>query len=402
MPEGKIEVGLVAKADASANQKAGQQMGRQVAEGAQQGLTSLSSEEMARRIGRSVATAAKWAKIEAEKAARVSAGDRIKPAIGLGPMIEQRHGMGVQRSDREGYEQWWASKIPPVIGQQAGATAGGIGGVLARLTDTKNGPLSSPLAIAAQMGAALAGLRVAVGYVRFAFNALLVPLRAFYNLLKQTAEQARQNYAKALTSGGLPLEFTTRRNMLADAIGVGEQEVWQYANAVLYLNARIADATHSIAQSTPALAEFSYSSKALKYSTQAIRMSVTSEFAPAMRSVVDVIRETVDRLRPAAQGFAVYWKGTLAGILAAQGNMSLAAMLARSKEGELGNPEAFSRRLPVSSWERMGLVVGMGGNNPAAETARNTKTMVQLMQGWNRAGNAGNPINAMFGPYHMP
>ncbi len=380
MAEGEIRVRLTAQADLAQTQKAGQRVGEAVKQGMH---TSLSSTEMASQVGKSIATAAKWARIEAEKAARMASAESVKPAAGLQSFINQQFGPGRGQLVGPSGPEFWKQAVPPII--KPTPQAAGLGGLLGQLTNARSGPLSSPLAIAAQVGAALAGLRVAVGYVRFAFRSLVAPMRQFYQFLKQSAELARQNYTKALTAGGLPLGFSTHRAMMAQVIGVGEKDVLQYASAIVYLSKRMESATKQIASDTIALTELSYSARALQVSFQAIQSAVTSQFAPALRNMLDAIREFVDGARPYIAQFVAYQKGVIAGLLGATGNTALGALLAGAKAGELGAPSAFSRRPPISSWERMGVVVGIGGGTDyTKQTAANTRGILEILRNRNR------------------
>lgn len=67
--------------------------------------------------------------------------------------------------------------------------------------------------------------------------------------------------------------------------------------------------------------------------------------------------------------------------------------------GGMPGPQAYMKQLPVSSWERMGLVIGgMGGANPAVETARNTRATVTELKGLRKAFAPRSANHEFFNP----
>lgn len=51
----------------------------------------------------------------------------------------------------------------------------------------------------------------------------------------------------------------------------------------------------------------------------------------------------------------------------------------KPKGAAFASPAAFAKQMPASAWEKMGLVIGGGGVNHAAETAKNTKKTAQTL-----------------------
>jgi hypothetical protein len=284
---------------------------------------------------------------------------------------------------------------PPTIPGGAPAPAGGGG--------------ARGLMFFAQLGAALAGLRVAIGIAKFAFEKLIAPLR----MVAASAEAARRIYARQLQTG-LGGEFTVRRSILADAIGVGEDEVMNYGKAISALNGRFAYAIKVMTETTPALTATGWRMRELNANMAA----AAAEFAVSMKNVTDAVLDAANKLtkyfsetfrkgkelrdmlayaeEQRAKGKQVYAYSQLNGEnVFKRGESGFSSFSKEFNEkwqkdfkdwlkanrGDVApTPTSTSSRLPSSPWERMGLVLGTGGADHARATAENTKRIANLTE----------------------
>lgn len=246
-------------------------------------------------------------------------------------------------------------------------------------------PLSSVAQTAVKAAAGLAALRVAVGLVAFAFREITAPARAAAQLFRQMADAARTMYAKQLTSGGLPGGFVARRALLADVIGVGEDQVFQYGQAVDLVNKKLNFAVAVYKETTPSLTGVSYELRALGHDFKALGMLIANEVAPSVRKAVFGIRQVLESFGPyLAKAFRMALEAGIQAALAPTPLLRyLKAVLPQliPDPGAAGGPMASSMRLQASAWERMGLVIGSGpGSNYPRETALNTRRIHEGIQ----------------------
>jgi len=250
---------------------------------------------------------------------------------------------------------------------------------------------------AALIGAALAGLRVALGYVTFAFRGMLVPIRLLSRTFIEAAESARRMYAKALQSGGLGMGYVARRAALADVIGVGEEEVYSYGNAVRHLNERLNFATAVAAYTNKELTSASWALRVVAHDFAALKSLLAAQLAPVVRELAAAFHGIAMVL----SGEAIKWgkiiaSGIRAGLLQVLGPFWSSALLGAQvigggDKGAAPGTEVATKRMPFSAWEKMGLVVGTGGGNNWAQqtaqatkkTAENTARLIELMTGKN-------------------
>lgn len=183
-------------------------------------------------------------------------------------------------------------------------------------------------------------------------------------------EQARNLYSKALTSGGLGLGFTARRETLAAILGVSAKDVYQFGQAVLYLNPKIEWASNIIAKTTPSVAGVAFQFQILKFNLEALFMSLASDAAPLLRQFADGLSNIIRIIQ--SHRAIIEWMLALG----ASGIAATIASIARlgKDAGPAPQPLAFMQQMRASAAEHMGFVVGnMGFSNPAVQTARNTK-----------------------------
>ena len=316
--------------------------------------------------------------------------------------------------------------IPGLGGAGAAGGGGGAGGGALTLTQT-------PLMMFAQIGAALAGLRVAIGLVKYALNTLLAPIRA----VAAAADAARKAYANSLSSG-TPLNFSIQTSALAEVLGVGQDEVLNYAAAVEVLNKSMKYSIATFQETNRPLTMLGWSMKSLGASFEAMFAKIGADLAPALSQAADLIKNTIDAFTKSGvlngltwfTGVLIHLLNLIAGAvsLLAQGFELLgsvivdsvqyfirqirnsiarvtggtiddsdpfketkdkADILARTVEDLFRNrsdnknlapePSAWSQRMPTSAWEKMGLVLGSAGANYTQQTANNTKRIADLM-----------------------
>ena len=262
--------------------------------------------------------------------------------------------------------------VPPVIAGGGGG-GGGVGGGPAAPAGGGGGGFNwrqTGAQIASQFGlGSLIRMAPAAAVVAAAFMAL----RRAVTEVQQAFERARMMFAKQLTSGGLPGGFVARRSLMAEMLGVGEKEVFQYAHAVEFLNDKVRFATKVYQQTTPELASASLELQALKNDFKALAMVLANDFSQAIRKVMLVIRMTIEDSVKLTR-FMI--NNSVAGLLNKLVNQLIPGNLPNIK-----SPQASSMRMPSSQFERMGLVIGTGpGANYAKDTANNTKRAVTLLE----------------------
>lgn len=254
--------------------------------------------------------------------------------------------------------------IPPVIPPPAGGGGNIIPGV------------NNVILAFGAVGAGLAGLRVAIGYVRFAFQGLLRPLQ----MVARAADQASHLYAKALQNGA-GMRYTAAADAFSSVLGVSEADVFKYAESIEYLNKRMGSAIEIVAKTTPDLTSLSWEFKALQYNLRASFSLLGQAAAQDLRQFTNAITRLVQVLN-LAMPHIWRWIKTI-GLqqlpVAAWASAQFAKLL-----GDPGAaarmPQAHAHRLQGSSWERMGLVLGPQTANYAQQTANNTRRMASLME----------------------
>lgn len=240
------------------------------------------------------------------------------------------------------------------------------------------------------VGGTLGGAALATAALVAASTAVGVALKALQMTIKgviDSFEKARRSYATALMSGGLPLSFTVRRTQLASVLGVSEKEVFQFGRQISYLNDRLAWSGNIIAQTTPALAGVGWEFRIIRENLSALFADLAMKFAPQAMTFgegVNVLIKAMDRLvNSGAFKALMMMEATFSSAGGIRGLVSLLGqkMGTPSSIDRVPPPLAYMKQLPVSAWEKMGLVIGgFGGTNPAQQTAQNTKRTVEELK----------------------
>lgn len=194
-------------------------------------------------------------------------------------------------------------------------------------------------------------------------------------------KDAPKLYAKAMTSG-LGLKFVAKRSMLADIMGVSEQEVIKYGYAFQYLNPKIEWASAIMAKTNTNLTSVGWSFKVVGNDMKAMFSTIANDAAPAMRKFLDGLHNVIE---DTTEFYNKHKKEAAAAITTTRWLLNpLEPLLSKwvsskgKDSGAAPQPLSFMKQLPASSWEKMGLVIGgSSGQNPAMQTAHNTKSMAQ-------------------------
>lgn len=209
-------------------------------------------------------------------------------------------------------------------------------------------------------------------------------------------DQARKVYAHALL-GGLGLNFSVGRKNIADVLGVSEKEVFQFGAAMAVLGPKLKFASDTVARTTPNLASVGWEFQVLQKNMQALFFTMANDAAPAIRKFVDGLSELVKMLT----AFYNDIKGFISGIANSELTLNLLNAIPGFQQlsaffklasgfghdtGAAPTPQALMKQLPVSAFERMGLVIGNfgGGADYARRTAqateRTAKAVTQIAQ----------------------
>ena len=246
----------------------------------------------------------------------------------------------------------------------------------------------------------LGGASLATAGLVGAATALGVALKALTTTVRETIsayKNAAQLYSKSLMSGGLGIAFTARRSLLANIMGVSEREVFQFGNALNYLNPRLNFAVGILAKTAPNLTSVNWQFKILETDFKSLFATIADKLAPSIRQLTLVMDTLVRITTKFTQKHA---KNLIEGIISALG-VGPAALAFATKtflktglipdQGPAPQPLAFMKQLPASALERMGLVIGgnaYGGRQDyARRTAIATEKTANALQGNRKALN---------------
>ena len=314
------------------------------------------------------------------------------------------------------------------------------------------------------LGGAIAGVLTKMNPAVAAATAAMTALRYAATKVADAFERAAGLYAKNLASGGLGQNYITRQSILASVIGVSEQEIMQYGNQIAVLNEKLALATRTISETQPTLTATAWNFKVLKQDLAAMWAKISEAMAPAINrflklidalvklSIVSGLATLIGKVfgalitvmtRLAAMGsvvtsafelMATSIKDTIKNLLVEVHNLIAGTKFGKffgmKKEdlpGFKDTKEAFKdfkevlkaltagdnkyteqapavgvniNRLPASSWERMGMVLGQGGGatNWNQKTAQNTTKLVSLTEKMFNAISGRDTFNSFNNP----
>ena len=260
----------------------------------------------------------------------------------------------------------YSGPTPPKIGPQQDSIA-------SMVSNFFNKGLTGPQSMLVKLTAGLAAFRVGIGLLSYAINMALIPIRAMMQMFLHAAEDARRLYASALQSGGLPVGFVAKRNALADILGVGAEDVWQYSQAIAMLNEDIKFSTSVIRQTNPTLTAMGWEWKILQQDMKAMWAQIAYDMTPAIHVFFNTMHAGITSLTWVAKQFAYLSQFQL---------VRLGLKMFGQGASEAPPPTASASRLASSMFEKQGLVLGLtgGGNSPMAQTAKNTAKTASLLE----------------------
>jgi len=233
-----------------------------------------------------------------------------------------------------------------------------------------NNPWRSPLAIAAQVGAALAGFRVAIGLAGYALRALLSPIR----MIIAAANAASALYAKA-TMSGAGLGYSSSMSVMAGIFGVSQEQVMLFGKSMLEMSEKVKHSSQIFVRTNPTLTALSWQIKLLQADFGALVSQISATFAPVVQSVIVMF----DKMARGASDL-MEKMGPLMDFLAGFISGAIDAVTGGGGVNQPSQPVGSANRMASSAWEKMGLVLGNGGQGHMQAVARNTARMSVLME----------------------
>lgn len=286
-----------------------------------------------------------------------------KSLLGMGPLNGGGHSLMSDKFLAQGAKRalsmgslFYNGPAPPVIPpkpgflSQAGGAFGGRFGIGA-----------------AAISGGAAGVTAFLAYeaLQLAIKGITKALMGFINAV----DGARQLYAKSLTSGGIGIGFTSRREALASVLGVSSKDVYQFGQAVLFLSPKLEWASGVLAKTNPDVTALGWSFAILGKNIEALFSTLAADAAPALRRFADGLSNIIKVITSFFQNPVVAML-----INSSVGAWIGGSIIGGKDSGSAPNPLSYMKQIQASAWERMGLVIGgMGGGSPAQETARNTK-----------------------------
>lgn len=314
--------------------------------------------------------------------------------------------------------------IPPII-PKAGPPASIPPSVMQTLLSRASGALNA--AGSGKMN--VNPLRVIGSFVTSLGKVLAVSylLERAFSKLNYSVQTAQALYAKSLQSG-LGLKYTAQRSLMAEALGVNENEIYRFGDALKFLQPKLEWSSKTLSATAPGLTEFGLRMEVLKDNLKAATSVVVTDFLPALTSMIEKLSKSAKSLGQdwadaskkweAAGAFVKKFGGTglsvsrvwlpgqspleqpkgykfeqdgkeitggLAEKLKAQFEKFLSGYV--SPGGALKNPQAFMKQMPVSSYERMGLVAGIA-SSPMVDYSRRTAVATETIA--KHVANMGN------------
>jgi len=238
---------------------------------------------------------------------------------------------------------------PPVIAPGAGAP-------------TPPGVIGSMRNALLPIGQILASLSM----IKRAIDVILEPLRKFAAMVMRAADAAGALYANSVRSG-FNLQQGSTRASIGRVLGVSEHEIFIFGAQMEKLIPKLRVANATFARTAPELTSLSWEMKVLKENTHALFAEISSDVAPAFKTLalaINGITSAVTRFLqiPMVKGF-----------LSTAGSGVASAINSLTGNGVAPSPVGIMRQMPAANWEHMGLQVGgSGAMQFAATTARAT------------------------------
>jgi hypothetical protein len=252
------------------------------------------------------------------------------------------------------------------------------------------GVISSMRDVTLPIGQLLASFYVIIR----AISAALVPLKMFAKMVMQAAEAARKLYANALMSG-MGIGMTVKRNMLANILGVSENDIFQFGRQIAALNDQLETAYRITAKTNASMATTGIEFKVLEANMAALKAEMADKVSPEtvgftmiLSKLTAATTSAIDKITTAHPKLVEIGKRsilqTLFGFVPGSAFDDIrqgAKAIGQNQIDKVGSPQAYMKQMPASAWERMGLQVGgTGGTNYAAKTADSTAKSATYLQ----------------------
>lgn len=265
-------------------------------------------------------------------------------------------------------------KLPPPPGGIGGDIAGGAGkGILSSLG--LGGFTLGPFAASAT-----------------AATMAVIAMKKAIDAVTDAYRRGQQLYAKTLTSGGMSTGWVSQTANLSKVLGVGADDVWKYGVAIGKLSDKLKFATQVSASTANNLASAQWEIEIAKLNFQSLANVIANDAAPAIRKLADGLGQIakfstaaykeVTTIKPEDNGLMKSAKAWLKIVGAvAWDRMTLGIGGLGKDTGAAPAAPADPKRQVMSSFERMGLIIGAGtGQNYAQKTAENTFKMATLLE----------------------
>jgi len=252
---------------------------------------------------------------------------------------------------------------------------------------------------------ALAGTGILVGAATVAGMALKGLATAVQQTIK-AFEQGRLLYAKALNNG-MGLGFSTKRSLLAETMGVSEQDIFKFGAQLAYLNPKLEQASRILAATAPTLTATTWEWKVLQADLSATWALLASDLAPTLDVVIGGLDQLVKMFNSLADSklFKMIIGSAFSAIFPNASTLfSMVDMLGKGGTSGMPAPQQWMKQLPASAWEHMGLQISQigGGNNYMKDTAKNTKDAVKYLSQMAKSAIIGNGNFGMAATHNNP
>lgn len=316
------------------------------------------------------------ADIQVNLKAKVDAASAQAAGRQMGETVQRAAGSGKSGPAGSPFAGMSGMKVSDAVALARARAAGGAGG----------GGGMTPGGAAAMGGAAGGVAAMAVQVINQVVRSMVQAMVSAIQALTNALNRAAALYAKQLQSGGLPGGFIAQRAGLAGIIGVSEDQVWQYGDAVKYLNQRLSFSAKINAETNRSVTGAAWSMRILGEDFKALAMIAANSLAPEIRKVATLMHSLMAGLGPIiVKGIVQIFKSAFeVGLKMVAGSIAvnfLKGFLDKIDPGKAPAASVSSKRLQSSSWERMGLVIGQGVNsNPLKATERNTRQTAVLLK----------------------
>lgn len=202
-------------------------------------------------------------------------------------------------------------------------------------------------------------------------------------------QQAKKLYVQGALSG-FGTKIQTQRSVVAQVLGISEQDVLRFGNAYKYVNSQLKSSIDLISKNARSLAETNMQWEMMRVKLQALSSVVAIQVSPAIKDftfifgkLADFIINRAEQINKWAQK-ASFVSGMISSPFLTMAKTGIRAW----RESEESKPEnkmkelfPQMKQLGASAWEKMGLVIGGGGGtNYAKDTANNTKRTNNLLE----------------------